>query len=100
MILTVYGDELRDFGLISKEDVEEYSMFNVVDVPDDYVFLWYVKNQDDFDTETEYELGENADCTFENWINNVYVCDDFDGFFTFTNESYGWLPNVNNIMVY
>ena len=58
MILTVYGDELRDYGLISKEDVEFYSMFNVVDVPDDYVFLWYMKNQDVFDTETRYELGK------------------------------------------
>lgn len=99
MIITVYGNELCHYGLITDEEDDLYGMFTVF-VPDKYVRAWYENHKEDFNRETKTELGKYADCTFENWLNNVYTCDDFWDFFNWTHEKYCWLPAKETIEPY
>ena len=72
-----------DTGLFT-EDECNYDNIVLLEVPRWIVEEWYKVYEKEFKEETIHELGITEDkATFDKWFYEVYICDDFDGFYDF-----------------
>lgn len=78
--VTVYADST---GLFS-EDECNYDNLCEVCFPEEIVIEWYNENKNACDEDTSRDLRKLiSECTYEDWINDVYTADGTDGLYEF-----------------
>ena len=81
ILMTVYGDST---GLLSESEMNNENMVDLM-FPERIVRQWY--EETNCAEETADELGKDiSECTFEEWVEEVYTCDSTDGLYDFAVE--------------
>ena len=92
LYITMYAD---DTGLFSEYECDRDNTVGF-DIPRWILENWYKQNEKMNKEETMDELNiSEEEATFDRWINEVYIHDDFIGFYDFCIIK-GFVPNILN----
>lgn len=92
LYITMYAD---DTGLFSEYECDRDNTVGF-DIPRWILENWYKQNEKMNKEETIDELNiSEEEATFDRWINEVYIHDDFIGFYDFCIIK-GFVPNILN----
>lgn len=92
MYVTMYAD---DTGLFSERECDRDNTVGF-DIPRWILEDWYKQDEKANKEETMDELGvSEEEATFDRWIKEVYIHDDFTGFYEFCLIK-GFVPNILN----